>query len=254
MNRRPLILASPSTQRSGIEMQDHAISLGSRYLDAILDAGGLPLTLPLTTDRAILAEAVRQCDGVMITGGDDIAPGIYWPDVPESLLKTCDLAEPARDVMELELLREVFEQRKPLLAICRGHQLVNVMLGGTLHVDIPSERPGAFRHSQMDRKYEQVHEITVAADSRLAAIWKQTTLGVNSTHHQAVNKIAKPLRAVAHGPDGIIEACEFRPEEADLLPWFASIQFHPERLYSKFPEHARLFQAFVKACRDGTGQ
>lgn len=249
MKHRPLILVSPDTQTSGAEMQDHAISVGSRYLQAIIDAGGIPLSLPLCTDRAFLADAVSQADGIMLTGGNDVAPSIYWPDAPKSLTSKCECAEPGRDVMELELIQEILAQRKPLLAICRGHQLFNVALGGTLYVDIPSQRPGAFKHSQMDRKYEVVHDVSVTPDTFLHQIWQADSLGVNTTHHQAIDKIAKPLRAVAHGPDGVIEAAEFRPEDRGMLPWFASIQFHPERLYRQHPTHARLFQAFVAACR-----
>jgi putative glutamine amidotransferase len=249
MKRRPLILVSPDTQTSGAEMQDHAISVGSRYLQAVIDAGGIPLALPLCTDRAFLADAVSQCDGVMLTGGNDVAPKIYWPEVPGPLLSKCECAEPGRDVMELELIQEILGQRKPLLAICRGHQLFNVALGGTLYVDIPSQREGAFKHSQMDRKYEVVHEVSIEPGTFLAGIWSPEPLGVNTTHHQAIDRLAKPLRAVAHGPDGVIEATEFKPEDRALLPWFASVQFHPERLYLKHPRHAALFKAFVDACR-----
>jgi len=248
MPRRPLIVVSPDTQSSGAEMQDHAISVGSRYLQAILDSGGLPLCLPLCTEPRVLADAVRQADGVLLTGGDDIASQIYWPEAPADLVEKCRCAEPARDIMELELIREVLACRKPLLAICRGHQLVNVALGGTLYLDIPTQLPGAFKHSQMDRKYEVVHNIRIEPDSQLAKVWQRTTLGVNSTHHQAIHELAEPLRAVAYGPDGVIEATEFHPDHRAMLPWFGSIQFHPERLYLQHPEHARLFRHFVQAC------
>jgi putative glutamine amidotransferase len=248
MKRRPLILVSPDTQSSGAEMQDHSISVGSRYLQALIDAGGIPLSLPLCTDRAFLSDAVRQCDGVMLTGGNDVAPGIYWTDAPKELVSKCECAEPGRDVMELELIQEILAQRKPLLAICRGHQLFNVALGSTLYVDIPSQRPGAFKHSQMDRKYDVVHDVSIEPDSFLASLWNPAPLGVNTTHHQAIDRLAKPLRAVAHGPDGVIEATELRSEDRDLLPWFASVQFHPERLYKQHPRHAALFRAFIAAC------
>lgn len=242
---RPLILVSPSTSPAGAEMADPSTSVSSRYLQSVLDAGGLPLSLPLTTDRAALADAVAQCAGVLLTGGDDIDPRRYWPEVPATLLATCDLVEPARDDMELALLAEVFTQRKPLLAICRGHQLVNVFLGGTLFVDLPSQTTGTLAHNRMDRRNDVAHLVTLPADSNYAALTGVTELGVNSTHHQAIARLAAPLRAVALAPDGLIEATELRPAERGRLPWFQSTQFHPERLAG--PAHAALFRAFVNA-------
>ncbi len=244
---RPLILVTPSTAPAGVEMGDPSTSVSSRYLQSVLDAGGLPLSLPLTTDRTVLADAVAQCDGVLFTGGDDIDPRLYWPDAPAVLLATCDLAEAGRDEMELALLAEVFARRKPLLAVCRGHQLVNIFLGGTLYVDLPTQAPGPFAHNRMDVRNEVAHAVTLPPDSGYAAITGTTALGVNSTHHQAIHQLAAPLRAVALAPDGVIEATEFRPEERGRLPWFQSVQFHPERLAA--PEHARLFRAFVEACQ-----
>ena len=244
---RPLILVSPSTAPAGVEMGDPSISVSARYLGSVLAAGGLPLALPLTTDRTALAEAVAQCHGVLMTGGDDIDPRLYWPDVPAVLLETCDLAETGRDEMELALLAEVFAQRRPLLAICRGHQLVNLFLGGTLYVDLPTQAPGAVAHNRMDVRNDVAHRVTLPPDSAYAAIAGTTELSVNSTHHQGIHRLAAPLRAVALAEDGLIEATEFRPEERGRLPWFQSVQFHPERLAG--PEHARLFRAFVETCQ-----
>ena len=189
-------------------MADPSLSVSSRYLEAVLAAGGLPLSLPPTTDCAALADAVARCDGALFTGGDDIDPRRHWPDVPAALLATCDLVEPARDEMELALLAEVFRQRKPLLAICRGHQLVNLFLGGTLYVDLPTEAPGEIAHNRMELRNDVVHPVTLPPDSGYAAIVGTTTLGVNSTHHQAVHRLAAPLRAAALAPDGVVEACE----------------------------------------------
>jgi putative glutamine amidotransferase len=185
----------------------------------------------------------------MLTGGDDLDPHLYWPDVPGDLLAKCECAEPARDRMELLLVDEVFRQRKPLLAICRGHQLVNVAQGGRLLVDVATQHPGALGHCRMDRKHDIIHEVSMSPDSQLAAICGDQTLGVNSTHHQAVAGVGRPFRSTATAPDGIIEATELRPEARGMLPWFLSVQFHPERLRQAHPQHAAIFGAFVKACR-----
>lgn len=247
---RPLILVTPSTQVTGAELLDHSISVGSRYLQAILAAGGLPVALPLVTDRAELRAYLERADGVVLTGGDDVAPAIHRPGVTPELLAKCECAEPARDLMELSLLDELFKAPRPLLAICRGHQVMNVALGGTLYVDLPTERPGHVNHSQIPRKYETVHAVEVVPGTGMHAIYQRAMLGVNTTHHQAIHRLASPLAATLLAPDGVIEGTEFRPEEPPLLPWFRSVQFHPERLYDKHPEHALLFQAFVAAARD----
>jgi putative glutamine amidotransferase len=101
----------------------------------------------------------------------------------------------------------------------------------------------------MDRKHDIIHDVSTLADSQLAAICGARTLGVNSTHHQAVAEVGRPFCITAEAPDGVIEATELRPEDRGLLPWFLSVQFHPERLRQAHPEHAALFTAFVDACR-----
>lgn len=248
---RPIILVTPSTHAAGAEFPDHSISVSSRYLEAILDAGGLPVALPQLTRRGRLSEYLERADGVLLTGGDDIHPSLYWPEVPPELVARCEFPEPDRDLMELTLLDELFRSPKPLLAICRGHQLVNVALGGSLYVDLPSQRPGDVPHAQMDRRFEPVHPVEIAPDSQAAAIYRTRTLGVNSTHHQAIHRLADPLRATLSAADGVIEGTELRPGSSGLLPWFASVQFHPERLYADHPVHARLFRAFVQASDPG---
>jgi len=247
IKKRPRILLTPSTQAVGEELPDHAISVSSLYFQAIIDAGGLPFSLPLTTDREVLTNAVRQAHGILLTGGDDILPKIYWPDVPPKLAKTCMCAEPARDVMELELVHEIFRQGTPLLAICRGHQLVNVALGGTLFVDLPSQYPSQVRHRRLDQRMSTVHEINLKSGSNLSKITGCRTLGVNSTHHQGIDRVAEPLEPVGHAPDGIVEAMELRKQDQRLLRWFLSVQFHPERLYMRYPEHGSVFKTFVSA-------
>ena len=244
---RPLILVTPSTQVTGVELVDHSISVGSRYFDAIIAAGGLPVALPLTTDRTLIRAFLERAQGVLLTGGDDLAPAIHRPEISAELLAKCECAEPARDLMELTVLDELFKNPKPMLAICRGHQVVNVALGGTLYVDLPTERPGHVNHSQMERKFEAVHRVEIVAGSAMQAMYERASLGVNTTHHQAIHRLAEPLAATLMAPDGVIEGTELRSEHASLLPWYRSVQFHPERLYDHYPEHACLFVAFVSA-------
>jgi putative glutamine amidotransferase len=246
MKQRPVILVTPSTEHKGAEFADASISLSNRYTDAVIAAGGLPQVFPATTSKSVIEEAVRRCDGVLMTGGDDIDPKLYAPDLPEALAKTVGPLEPERDVWEKDLIAEVFRQQKPLFGICRGHQMLNVALGGTLLVDIRSQRPDALNHHRMDRKMEPVHEVTITPESLLGKITGRQALAVNSTHHQAVGALAPPLRAVAESADGIVEALELK--EPGRQPFLLTVQFHPERLIDGNGVFLQLFRSFVEAC------
>jgi len=148
----------------------------------------------------------------------------------------------------LILIDEVFRQKKPLLAICRGHQLLNIALGGTLVVDIPTEVPGALSHGRMDKRSDVVHEVQLTRESLLSKITGKRTLGVNSTHHQAVGRVAELLQVTGSSDDGVVESMELKPEASRLLPFLLATQFHPERLVGRYPEHRAIFRAFTHAC------
>jgi putative glutamine amidotransferase len=246
--RRPLILISPETELKGEEFADVSISLSEAYLRAVVAAGGLPLVLPCVPFREVIAESVFRCDGVLLTGGNDVNPRLYARQLPPKLRKTVAAGPPERDLRELILIDEVFQQRKPVFAICRGHQMMNVALGGTLVVDIATQVPGALNHRRMDRKGEVVHEARLTAGSMLAKITGKLSLGVNSTHHQAVGRLAEPLQATAVSRDGVVEAMELHPGSRQALPYFLTVQFHPERLADRHAEHQALFNNFVQAC------
>jgi putative glutamine amidotransferase len=250
MTRPPLILISPSVEKRGDEFGDLSISLSEAYQRALTGAGGLPLVLPALGAREFIAESVRRCDGVLLTGGEDVNPRLYGNGLPPRLRGTGTVTPDggARDWRELVLIDEVFRQRKPLLAICRGHQMLNVALGGTLWADILGQMPRALNHRRMDRRSEIVHEVRLTAGSLMAKIAGGHRLGVNSTHHQAVARVAAPLRVAAVSSDGIVESLELRPGAARMLPFLLSVQFHPERLVDRHPEHRAIFRAFTQAC------
>ena len=243
----PLILISPSTSKKGVEFEDNSVSLSNKYCLAVAAAGGLPWIAPAIAAQALVAESVARCDGVLLTGGDDIQTKLYVSQLNTKLKKTVSEPEPERDLFELLLVEEVFRQRKPLFAICRGQQLLNVAFGGTLVVDIPLQRPGALEHRRMDRKNDIVHDTELTDGSLIAGIVGKKNLGVNSSHHQAVAKLAEPFVATARSEDGVIEALELKPG-ATRLPYFLAVQFHPERLYARHAAHLRLFQRFIQAC------
>ena len=244
---------TPSTETKGVEFLDTSSSLSFRYEQAVLQGGGIPVVAPLTADRAILAEAVRRVDGVLLTGGDDINPALYEKNLPDALQKTVTLPPDveSRDLRELILIDEVFQQGKPLLAICRGFQMLNIAFGGGLVVDIPSQLPGAMDHQRTDAAGEALtHEVPLTAGSLLSKITGKKTLDVNSSHHQGVLETAEPFAAVARTEDGIVEAMELKPgvsNGAPQPPFFLAVQFHPERLV-KHPEHQAIFSRFVEAC------
>jgi putative glutamine amidotransferase len=249
INRAPRILVSPSTQQQGVEFSDLSLSLSKRYTDSLLNVGALPIVMPPTLSRQAIAELVRDTDGVLLTGGDDVQPGLYTQELSPELAKTTQTHDAERDAWEIELIAEVMDQRKPLLGICRGHQLLNVALGGTLIVDIPAQVPGALNHRQFERKAEPVHEVNLTEGSMLARICGSHMINVNSTHHQAIGKLAGTLSAVGRTSDGIVEALELKNPES--MPFLLTVQFHPERLWEREPGCLGIFTAFVQACRLG---
>jgi len=251
MVRPPLILVSPSIEKRGVEFHDLSVSLSVKYDFAVTQAGGIPVTAPATTDRALLAEIVRRADGVLLTGGDDINPDLYAKNLPRAVRKTVGMTPDGggRDLRELVLLDEVFRQHKPLLAICRGHQLLNVAFGGQLIADIRRQVPGALNHQRLDKPDQLTHEVALTANSLLAKIVGRQALGVNSSHHQAVLKTAGPFMAAARSSDGIVEAMELKPGASRRMPFLLGVQFHPERLTERHPEHRAIFSGFVEACK-----
>jgi putative glutamine amidotransferase len=250
MTKPPLILISPNIEKKGDEFGDLSISLAETYQQALMGCGAIPLPLPATLSRELIAECVRRCDGVLLTGGEDVDPRLYGDGVPPRARGTVTVTPDggARDLRELILIDEFFRQGKPLLGICRGHQVLNVALGGTLVADILGQVPRAFNHRRMDRRSEVVHDVRLTAGSLLAKMTARQKLGVNSTHHQAVERVAAPLQAAALSRDGIVESLELKPSAARMLPFLLSVQFHPERLVDRYPEHRAIFRGFTQAC------
>jgi putative glutamine amidotransferase len=243
----PLILVSPSTEKKGAEFYDYSVSLSQAYPNAVLAAGGVPVIASCAPERSWIREAVMRCDGVMLTGGDDLEPKLYCENVPPNLAQTVGPTDGKRDLLELLILDEVFRQRKPLLAICRGHQLLNTALGGTLYIDIPQQLPNAINHTRLDQKDKLVHSISVKEGTILGKLLGKNGGRVNSSHHQAIDRVAKGLKITAWAEDGVIEGLE---QEEALLPFLLSVQFHPERLSPRYPEFLDMFRRFTLACSD----
>ena len=211
------------------------------YLDAILTAGGLPMLLPTSLPLTALPELVNRFDGFVLSGGGDVDPAVY----SGHLDTTIHSIDPERDAFELALIPLMLAADKPLLAICRGVQVFNVALGGSLYEDIASALPAAQRHDwypNYPRDY-LAHTVEIEPGSRLAEILGTHKLRTNSLHHQAIRQPAPALEVVAHAEDGVIEAVEL-PGKRFVI----GVQWHPECLPEE-PAMQRLFKAFVIASK-----
>lgn len=248
---RPVVLVSPDLDPAGSEMADDASSVSEAYQMSLLRAGAVPLALPLTTSAEAIARSVALAHGVLLTGGNDVNWRLYDTRLAPVLRAQVNATPDGgrRDLRELLLIAETFRQRKPLLAICRGLQMLNVALGGTLVADLARQRPKTLPHRRMDKRWDIVHEVRLTPDSLLAKITGTRKLGVNSTHHQAVGRVAPGLRVTGTSPDGVIEALEWKAAAgAGAMSFVLAVQFHPERLAGRFGEHQAIFDAFSEAC------
>jgi len=211
------------------------------YVAAIEAAGGVPVILPCGADFDIYCRFVELCDGFMFTGGCDIHPARYGEDI----LPECGNIQEHRDVIELAFFEKAIKTDKPIIAICRGIQMVNVALGGTLYQDIPSQIHTALTHSQTEGRFEPSHSVTVVENTPLAAMTGgKTSMVANSFHHQAIKALGRGLAVMAYADDGVIEAV-YLPNK----PYFRAYQWHPERLQAIDADNLAIFSEFIKACR-----
>ena len=238
--RSPLIGVTCMT----ILTEDHSPRLGmSRsYVNALLRAGAAPLLIPHIADTATLRVLLGRLDGLLLPGGGDIDPERYG----ESRHEKCNEPSAERDDTELALARWAVEAGMPVLGICRGIQVLNVALGGSLYQDIGAQIPGAERHDWYPNhpRDRLSHAVTITPDTRLAHMVGAISLPVNSLHHQSVKDVASGLVVSARSPDGIVEAVE-----APQHPFTIGLQWHPEELAGSDARAQRLFDAFVETSR-----
>jgi len=223
---------------------------GSRYytgyapiVNAVEQAGGLPMLIPSESSPETLRALYERADGVLIPGGGDVHASFYGEDVhPKAMF-----IDQKRDEAEIALARWAAEDTRPLFAICRGHQVINVALGGGLLQDIPSMVQTDLKHDYTPDEAPRsllAHDVNVDPDSRLAQIIGKTQLTVNSLHHQSVTRVGTGLKVTAHATDGVIEGTELPGDS-----FYLSVQWHPEDI-THIDEMAKLFSAFVDAARD----
>lgn len=209
------------------------------YADAILQSGGVPVILPYTTEDAVIARYVALCDGFCFTGGVDILPARYG----EQTSPACGTIQEHRDALELRVFDLILPTGKPLFGICRGAQLFNVALGGTLWQDLPSEHPSPIHHRQTEEKFSPSHEVCVLPDTPLHALVGAERITANSFHHQAAKTLGKDLVPMAYADDGVIEGFYHRAH-----PYLRAYQWHPERLCDTNAHNRLVFDDFIKHC------
>lgn len=232
--KRPMIGIMPlvDTERDSLWMLPG-------YMDGLMQEGAIPVMLPLTTDKAMLAQIAESYDGFLFSGGQDVSPERYG----EEKLDCCGETNKHRDEMEARLFSRVYELDKPILGICRGIQFINASLGGTLYQDLETQYPSGIEHHQKPPYDVPVHGVEIEEASPLYGILNTKKLMVNSYHHQAIKKISPHLLPMAYAEDQIIEGV-YAPDKKFV--W--GVQWHPEFSFQKDENSRKILGAFVKAC------
>ena len=212
------------------------------YTEALIKAGAVPVLVPVSLDLALIPDLLTRLDAVIFTGGGDISLEYFEGEDHEKIYGV----DPERDAIELHLARTIAQMEMPFMGICRGFQVLNVALGGSLYTHIEDQLPGAAHHAYVPTlpKDHPAHSIKLKAGSCLAQIYDVEQVEVNSLHHQGANKIGDRLEVIGWSPDGLVEAFELPGH-----PFGLGVQWHPE--WMPDDEHQqKLFSAFVQAARD----
>ena len=212
------------------------------YSDAVLRAGGIPFLLPQVSDSTEAEEILRRIDGIIFTGGEDISPAYYGEKVYNGTVKI----DSHRDTLDMLYAKAALARRIPILGICRGEQLMNVVLGGSLYQDLPSQKPGKILHNQTLPDPQPSHAVIVIdRNSLLRKLAGKDTIYVNSFHHQAVKVPSSKVTVTALSEDGVVEGFE----SISRKQWLLAVQFHPELLSMSDDSWLDIFRSLVKAAR-----
>ncbi|MDN4594893.1 gamma-glutamyl-gamma-aminobutyrate hydrolase family protein [Polycladomyces subterraneus] len=236
---RPLIGLTMSLREERVQ------TLSRDYSDAVRSAGGIPVAIPFCEDPEVVTEMAHRLDGVVLTGGGDIDPSLFG----EEPLPGLGEIVPERDRMETALIRLFLEWDKPLLAICRGCQVLNIAVGGDMYQDLYTQREGLLQHRQRSPRYHATHAIQLVEGTLLHRLAKENTVRVNSFHHQAVRRVLSPLRVAARTGDGVIEAIESARHR-----FVVGVQWHPECMAETDAFSRRLFEALVETAGRRSGR
>ncbi len=238
---RPLIGIPMHSNANHLDERGLTFLGGPNYSKALELNGGAAVFIPLKLGDESLRDIYDRMDGLLLAGGEDVDPREYGEEVAPH----CGHVDPLRDAVELRLARWAMQDHKPMLAICRGVQVLNVAAGGSLYQDIESQHPDPIPHRwDHEAKTDRWHPVRVEAGTRLAQALGTTRLEVNSAHHQGLKEIPDALQVTATSADRIVEAVE-RSGGAFVL----GVQFHPERMLHKEPRAHGIFRDFVAACQ-----
>ena len=233
--KKPVIAVTPM-----YDPEEERYVLKAAYMQMLEGLGALPVIMPLTTDETVLERFLDLCDGLVLSGGADIDPARYG-QIDEGL---CGGISPLRDEVEISLCRRAVERDMPVLGICRGHQILNVALGGTMYQDLKVQQGTTFEHMVPNPVGGMVHEVAIVPGSPLAALQGAETMMVNSRHHQAVRDVAPGLVVQATSPDSVIESV-YLPGKRFV--W--GVQWHPESIWDISEENRRIAEEFLRAAR-----
>ncbi|NLP09463.1 gamma-glutamyl-gamma-aminobutyrate hydrolase family protein [bacterium] len=230
---------SPATDARPFAKGADIYYLNDVYIRYVEKAGCLFLGLPTTDQRQLSRDYIRHLDGLLLTGGNDVFSGAYG----ETQLFEDWQQDGPRTFFEIELINQALEQNKPILGICRGFQMLNVALGGSLYQDIALQRPDSLQHRSLNKPVWNAHPVRIQQGSLLHRVLGRSECRVNTSHHQAVKQPAPSLNAVAWAPDGVIEGLE-SPDHRFVL----GVQWHPEAMGAD-PTASALIDQFVQACK-----
>lgn len=219
--------------------KDGYSSINDSYVKALEEAGAIPVMLPTSLSPEKSVQALERMDGLLFSGGPDMSP-LYFGQQPQPDLGSVDHI---RDEQEIALFKAALERGLPMLGICRGIQVLNVLMGGTIIQHLGANRENAIQHKQLAPSIYPHHLVEIRGGTIVGKALGEGTIAVNSCHHQAVGQVAPGLTVSAVAPDGVVEAIE------SVSPWILGIQFHPERLYPRQRKFLNVFHAFVAACR-----
>lgn len=217
----------------------HRVS--SNYINSVFAAGGIPVNIPIIHNEKDYNNYLDILDGIIFTGGLDVSPLTYG----ENPLKEINLISSIRDKYEMGLFKKAYERKLPILGICRGLQIGNIVLGGNLYQDINTQVPGSLGHRPKGIPNDEFyHSINIKKNTKLYNIFNKEKIFVNSLHHQAIKKLGKDLIISASSEDGIIEAIESTDDR-----FFIGLQFHPENLTKKHEEFLNIFRELIEAAQ-----
>ena len=219
---------------------DKTTILKSTYAHAISMVGGTPIVLPYSDSEEDMDRYVELCDGFVFSGGKDVEPKRF----NEEQINDSLVIHYYRDEFEFKMFEKIFKTNKPVLAICRGSQVINVALGGSLYQDIPAQIPSDIKHRQTEGQKEYSHQINVLKGTPLYELCKTERINANSFHHQAIKDLGKGLKLMATADDGIIEGAYF-----DSDRYMRLYQWHPEKIVDKNDYNTEIIRDFVNHCK-----